>query len=102
MTAKVLVVDDSDTLRAGMRQILEEADLDVFVVEACDGAEALPIALAGDVDIVLSDIVMPNLDGIAEFVSRPGRDLLLLEPCILGYTCRRECEYYCECVQSCH
>ncbi len=65
MTARILVVDDSDSLRGAMRDMLEQADLDIAVVEACDGQQALPLALSGDVDMVLSDVVMPNLDGIA-------------------------------------
>ncbi|MBC7792157.1 MAG: response regulator, partial [Clostridia bacterium] len=60
----VLVVDDSETLRTAVRRMLEESSLQVKVIEATDGQEALPIALSGDVDIVVSDIVMPRLDGI--------------------------------------
>jgi two-component system, cell cycle response regulator len=44
--------------------MLEQSSLSLRVVEAADGAEALPVALSGDVDIVISDIVMPRLDGI--------------------------------------
>jgi len=64
VTARILVVDDSEMLRTAMRDMLEAADLDVTVVEAADGGEALPIALSGEIDMVLSDVVMPNLDGI--------------------------------------
>ncbi len=64
MTATILVVDDTDMLRQQMREILEGAELDLRVVEASDGAEALVIALSGEVDVVLSDIIMPNLDGV--------------------------------------
>ena len=60
----VLVVDDSEQLRETTRRMLEQSSLSLRVVEAQDGAEALPIALSGDVDIVVSDIVMPRLDGI--------------------------------------
>ena len=64
MASNILVVDDNESMRVLMRRILEEADLDLRVREATDGAEALPIALSGEIDIVLSDIVMPNIDGI--------------------------------------
>lgn len=60
----VLIVDDSEALRTGVRRILEQSSLQVKVIEASDGQEALPIALSGDVDIVISDIVMPRMDGI--------------------------------------
>ena len=64
MPATILVVDDSDAARAAIRRPLEEAELDLRVVEAVDGAEALPLALAGDIDIVITDIIMPKLDGL--------------------------------------
>jgi two-component system, cell cycle response regulator len=60
----VLVVDDSESVRSMMRRVLEEAGLDFEVTEANDGAEALPVALSGEIDLVISDIVMPKLDGI--------------------------------------
>jgi diguanylate cyclase (GGDEF)-like protein len=64
LASKILVVDDNDSVRSHIRAILEEAKLEVHITEAADGAEALPIALSGEVDIVLSDVVMPKLDGI--------------------------------------
>lgn len=65
MISRVLLVDDSEVARGMMRRTLEECtELDLQVVEAADGAAALPLALSGDVDMVISDIVMPNLDGI--------------------------------------
>ena len=65
MVPTVLLVDDSEAARGLMRRALEQSDLELKVREASDGAEALPIALSDDVDVVVSDIVMPNLDGIA-------------------------------------
>ena len=64
MSLTILVVDDNDSLRAQVRQTLLSSELDVQLLEAADGAQALPVALSGGVDMVLSDIVMPNLDGI--------------------------------------
>ena len=64
MVPTVLLVDDSESARGLMRRTLEQSDLGVQIVEAQNGAEALPLALSGDVDVVISDIVMPSLDGI--------------------------------------
>lgn len=64
MNPTVLVVDDSESLRSNTRRILEQSSLRLRVLEAEDGAQALPIALSGDIDMVVSDIVMPKLDGI--------------------------------------
>jgi len=66
MTAiRVLVVDDQALVRAGFRMILE-AEPDVEVVgEAADGVEAVAAAQHHRPDVVLMDVRMPNLDGIA-------------------------------------
>jgi len=62
--ATILVVDDNESLRVQAREILTHAALGLTVLEADNGARALPIALSGRVDLVLSDVVMPELDGI--------------------------------------
>lgn len=64
-TTSVLVVDDSETARAQLRRALEASDLPVRVMEASDGSEALPVAVAGEANMVISDIVMPRLDGVS-------------------------------------
>jgi DNA-binding NarL/FixJ family response regulator len=62
---RVLVVDDQALVRAGFRMILEaEPDLEV-VGEAGDGIEAVAAMHRHRPDVVLMDVRMPNLDGIA-------------------------------------
>lgn len=63
----ILLVDDEDLLREGVREILEMSDYSV--IEARDGEEALSLFAINNVDLVISDIVMPNMDGV-DFVSR--------------------------------
>ncbi len=61
---KVLLVDDQDLVRAGLRQILSlERDLEV-VDEAANGLEALASLERIDADVVLMDIRMREMDGI--------------------------------------
>jgi DNA-binding NarL/FixJ family response regulator len=60
---KVLVVDDSQALRTGVRSALEQAGLAV-VGEAADGIQALAQAAAHHPDVVLMDLFMPQMDGI--------------------------------------
>jgi DNA-binding NarL/FixJ family response regulator len=61
----VLIVDDHHLVRAGLATLLRAAvDIDV-VGEAADGAEALEIARATTPDVVLMDISMPVVDGVA-------------------------------------
>ena len=58
---RVLVVEDSPTQREGLRFLLEDAGN--VVVTASDGGEALAVLAEQPVDLVISDIVMPGLDG---------------------------------------
>ncbi len=65
MTVRVLVADDQALVRAGFAMILD-AQPDVEVVgEAADGHEAVALAARLRPDVVLMDIRMPGLDGIA-------------------------------------
>ena len=62
---RVLVVDDQPLVRAGFTAILDaEPDLDV-VGEAGDGASAIDAAVTLGPDVVLMDVRMPGVDGIA-------------------------------------
>ena len=61
---RVLVADDQELVRAGFRLILEAAGFDV-VGEAPDGAVAVELAARHRPDVVVMDIRMPALDGIA-------------------------------------
>ena len=64
-TIGVLIVDDQALVRAGFRMILEfEPDLRV-VGEAADGEEAVAQVAALQPDVVLMDVRMPGMDGIA-------------------------------------
>jgi len=58
----VLAVDDSASIRRLVDYVLRQAGFDVVLAE--DGQEALDYALENTVDVVLTDINMPNLDGI--------------------------------------
>ena len=65
MNVRVLLVDDDALVRAGLRMILSAVqDLQV-VGEADDGARAVAAVRAHRPDVVLMDIRMPEMDGIA-------------------------------------
>ena len=65
MTVRVLLADDQALVRSGFRMILEAHDDLVVVGEAGDGQAAIDGAVALAPDVVLMDIRMPRLDGIA-------------------------------------
>jgi DNA-binding NarL/FixJ family response regulator len=62
---RVLIVDDEALVRAGMRMILESDDDFVVVGEVDDGAQAVEAVRRCRPDVVLMDIRMPRLDGLA-------------------------------------
>jgi two-component system, chemotaxis family, chemotaxis protein CheY len=65
----VLIVDDSAAIRKILQRVLRQTDIAVGTVyEAADGAEALETLRKQKVGLVLSDINMPNMDGL-EFLT---------------------------------
>jgi DNA-binding NarL/FixJ family response regulator len=64
LKTRVLLADDHEVVRSGLRAVLDgEVDIDV-VAEAADGQEALEKALAGEVDLAILDVSMPRLTGL--------------------------------------
>jgi len=59
--AKILVVDDSPTMLSGTSKILESAGHDV--IHAINGKEGIEKAASGCPDLILMDVVMPDLNG---------------------------------------
>jgi DNA-binding NarL/FixJ family response regulator len=84
MSIRVLIADDQALVRAGFRMILDgEPDIEV-VGEAADGDQAVNGAARLEPDVVLMDVRMPRLDGIAatrairsQARERPARVLIL-------------------------
>ncbi|MBE9396403.1 chemotaxis response regulator CheY [Pontibacterium sp. N1Y112] len=60
---KILVVDDFSTMRRIIKNLLKELGL-TNVVEADDGATALPILKQGGIEFLITDWNMPNMTGI--------------------------------------
>jgi len=71
--ARVLVLDDEDEVRAVLMRALQRAGHEVL--EAADGREGLGVARTHSIDLVVTDLVMPEVDGL-EFM----RELARLRP----------------------
>ncbi|MCD6580826.1 MAG: response regulator [Desulfuromusa sp.] len=74
MGKTVLIVDDSNTMRKIVSRSLRQAGIDFdTILEAADGLEALEVLGANQVDVILSDINMPNMTGL-EFLKAKSED----------------------------
>ena len=62
MTEKILVVDDELNMRLVLKALLNKEGYDVAT--AADGIEALKVLKSGGVDVVVTDLRMPKLDGV--------------------------------------
>ncbi|MCZ6801796.1 MAG: response regulator [Nitrospirae bacterium] len=62
MAERVLVVDDDEGIREALTEYLET--LEYSVVTASDGEDALNKYAKGDFEIILADLMMPNVDGM--------------------------------------
>ena len=80
---KILIVDDEEVIRSGCRQILEMSGY--AVDEAVNGTDGLAKARQNDYDVLLTDILMPEMDGMQmlEEINRLGKDVIII--IITGY-----------------
>jgi CheY-like chemotaxis protein len=60
--AKILIVDDEEHVRASLKQVLERAGYEVAV--AATGNEGLDLMKREGADLVITDVIMPGIDGI--------------------------------------
>ena len=82
LTTRVMLADDHELVRSGLRLVLDSQPDIRVVAEASDGAEAVQKGLAADVDLAVIDVSMPRLTGLQAAAElrrrRPGLRVLLL------------------------
>ncbi|WP_086734714.1 cell cycle two-component system response regulator CpdR [Erythrobacter colymbi] len=61
-TPRILLAEDEEAMRAYLERALTNAGYEVSAVDR--GTDAVPLLETGDYDLLLSDIVMPEMDGI--------------------------------------
>ncbi len=84
MALNVLVVDDSAVIRKVVIRALSQTGLNFAEVhQAGDGVEALTVLRSKRIDLVLSDINMPNMDGIALLENMQKEGVLASIPVIM-------------------
>jgi two-component system chemotaxis response regulator CheY len=72
---RILVVEDSETMRSLIASSLEDLEMPVKISEAASGFEALRVLPREDFDLVVTDINMPDINGLEllSFVRRNDR-----------------------------
>lgn len=61
--AKIIVVDDEEDIRNVLKQVLERAGYEVQVAES--GKDGLELLKKGGADLVITDVIMPGMDGVS-------------------------------------
>ncbi len=65
MGLDILIVDDSAAIRKILQRVLRQTEIPIGnIYEAGDGAEGLEVLKGQEVNLILSDINMPNMDGL--------------------------------------
>jgi DNA-binding NarL/FixJ family response regulator len=80
LKTRILLADDHEVVRSGLRMVLDAVpDLEV-VAEAADGAEAVELALAEDIHLAVLDVSMPRMTGLqaARELTRRKPDMRVL------------------------
>lgn len=81
MSVRILMVDDHEVVRCGLRSLFENTDIEI-VAEASSGEQAIAMATEVEVDVVLMDIRMPAGDGLNALgrikLERPELPILML------------------------
>lgn len=98
MTAvRILIADDHTLLRAGLRALLENIPGVEVVAEAGNGREALAAVQAHRPSVVLTDIAMPEINGL-ELAERLGREFPEIKTIVLSM--HNGEEYVCRAIQA--
>lgn len=80
LMTRILIADDHQIVRAGLRTVLAEHDGSIVIGEAASGAETIKMVRAAHWDLVLLDISMPDMNGVdaLQQIKRARPDLPVL------------------------
>lgn len=84
MALNVLIVDDSAAIRKILQRVLRQTEVPLGeILEAGDGVEALSLLKTQQVGLVLSDVNMPNMDGLQLLAEIRGTESLKTVPVLM-------------------
>lgn len=89
MPTKILIAEDSVSIRADMIRILKVSDPLLEILEAGNGVEALKVLGETEVDLIIADLVMPKMDGF-KLLSAVRQDERLKHTPVIVVTSRTE------------
>ena len=94
---RILVADDHTLVRQGLRQLCEGMGGFAVVAEAANGAQAVTLARTAQPDVILMDIVMPDVDGVSAI-----RQIMRASPNarIIALTMYREEQYMLDAIRA--
>lgn len=81
MAKRILVVDDSAAVRQSVSYVLDQAGYEI--VQAVDGADALTKLDGSAFDLIVTDVNMPNMDGIELTAKVRGLDQYKFTPVVV-------------------
>ncbi len=81
MAQKIIIVDDSNAIRQSVSFILKENGYETM--EACDGQDGLNKLKSEKVDLIITDVNMPNMDGITMVKELRATDIHKFTPILV-------------------
>ncbi len=79
---KILLVDDHELVRAGIRLLIESVVPDAYIIEASTGEQSIEIVESDKIDLVFMDIILPGIDGVSSALRliniSPGIKIIVL------------------------
>jgi DNA-binding NarL/FixJ family response regulator len=94
---RILIADDHTLIRAGIRALLEKIDTVGSIKEAANGQEALELLRESELDVVLTDIAMPVLNGL-QLTEQISREFPTIKTIIVSMHSTEE--YVCQALKS--
>jgi diguanylate cyclase (GGDEF)-like protein len=81
--SRILIVEDSRSVREEIRQVLREAGVDAVFYEAENGLDGFKIMVDHPLDLVFCDLVMPQMDGLKFLQMRASREEMQEVPVVM-------------------
>ncbi|MGC8724312.1 MAG: diguanylate cyclase [Acidobacteriota bacterium] len=81
--SRILIVEDSRSVREEIRQVLQEAGVEAAFYEAENGLDGFKIMMDHSLDLVFCDLVMPQMDGLKFLQMRSSREEMQEVPVVM-------------------